>query len=86
MFAMCIPSMCLPRREAAMQPRAKPAIIRKDVPTQLPGTAFTANDQQCPICYELNPNWQLPCKHCFHEPCLRKWMPRNKTCPVCRAK
>lgn len=25
---------------------------------------------------------QLPCKHCFHGPCIKKWKPR--TCPLCR--
>ena len=27
---------------------------------------------------------QLPCGHCFHGPCIRKWLKWRDTCPVCR--
>ena len=27
---------------------------------------------------------EMPCRHCFHESCLRKWLNRNSRCPVCR--
>ena len=27
---------------------------------------------------------ETPCKHKFHEHCLRNWMGRKKECPTCR--
>ncbi|KAF9010126.1 hypothetical protein BDQ17DRAFT_1347587 [Cyathus striatus] len=24
------------------------------------------------------------CKHAFHQKCIKKWLDRNKTCPMCR--
>ena len=26
----------------------------------------------------------LICNHMFHDKCIRKWLSKNKTCPVCR--
>ena len=28
---------------------------------------------------------QTPCKHMFHEPCLKGWMDVKLECPFCRA-
>ena len=45
-------------------------------------------DLQCPICLEKfnisEETLQMPCKHCFHEECLKKWLSTDNTCPVCR--
>jgi len=27
---------------------------------------------------------QLPCEHRFHDECIRPWLTRNGTCPICR--
>jgi len=27
---------------------------------------------------------EMPCKHCFHDDCLKGWLKRQNTCPVCR--
>mmetsp|Transcript_1961 Transcript_1961/g.6477 ORF Transcript_1961/g.6477 Transcript_1961/m.6477 type:complete len:393 (-) Transcript_1961:347-1525(-) len=29
---------------------------------------------------------RLPCRHTFHEECLRAWLSKHNTCPTCRAK
>jgi len=28
---------------------------------------------------------KLPCKHLFHEECVRTWLKKQHTCPTCRA-
>eukprot|EP01017_Pseudomicrothorax_dubius_P029864 TRINITY_DN3667_c0_g1_i2.p2 TRINITY_DN3667_c0_g1~~TRINITY_DN3667_c0_g1_i2.p2 ORF type:complete len:104 (+),score=4.46 TRINITY_DN3667_c0_g1_i2:445-756(+) len=28
---------------------------------------------------------QLPCKHIFHNDCVKPWLKKNTTCPNCRA-
>jgi hypothetical protein len=42
----------------------------------------------CCICTELIAKDEeveaLPCSHTFHIPCLREWIKRNATCPLCR--
>ncbi|EKX51256.1 hypothetical protein GUITHDRAFT_92764 [Guillardia theta CCMP2712] len=43
----------------------------------------------CCICLEkVEANlegWQLPCRHFFHEGCIRPWLRTNTCCPFCRA-
>lgn len=45
-------------------------------------------DASCPIClcsWELNETMaQLPCQHMFHPLCIRAWLIKSGTCPVCR--
>ena len=40
----------------------------------------------CPICDENNIDISLPCSHFFCEKCLKEWMKKSKTCPLCRLK
>lgn len=44
----------------------------------------------CTICLEILECMEsvikLPCKHLFHENCLKEWLSNSKTCPVCRSK
>ena len=42
----------------------------------------------CPICYEELRHFEkvceLPCKHLFHDKCIREWFKRESNCPMCR--
>ena len=40
----------------------------------------------CPICDENKIDISLPCSHFFCEGCLKSWMKKSKTCPLCRLK
>jgi hypothetical protein len=42
----------------------------------------------CAICQETNANAASrinACGHTFHTACIRPWLDRNPTCPMCRA-
>lgn len=45
--------------------------------------------EDCTVCKEeLNIDEevaQLPCKHVYHEECIKRWLETRDTCPVCRA-
>ncbi|CAH8558793.1 unnamed protein product [Schistosoma rodhaini] len=39
----------------------------------------------CAICWDVMTSWRrLPCRHDFHEHCLRAWLEQNPSCPTCR--
>mmetsp|Transcript_250 Transcript_250/g.866 ORF Transcript_250/g.866 Transcript_250/m.866 type:complete len:659 (-) Transcript_250:88-2064(-) len=42
-------------------------------------------DDDCAICRErMDTAKRLPCKHVFHENCLRLWLEQHHSCPTCR--
>lgn len=45
-------------------------------------------DEDCPICLDgYNSQSQiilLPCLHPFHDNCIKEWLSKNVTCPICR--
>lgn len=45
---------------------------------------------RCPICYvdytSLEKLKQLPCDHAFHPSCIKEWLKKKCTCPMCNAK
>ncbi|OHT15842.1 hypothetical protein TRFO_42245 [Tritrichomonas foetus] len=46
------------------------------------------NNEICSICYEELKRGEkvceLPCKHIFHDVCVREWFQRESNCPMCR--
>lgn len=72
------------------QGSARPA--SEEVVNALPRITIEAakaqDEQECPVCKDEFPVGQivlvLPCKHIFHEECIKEWLKRNNTCPVCR--
>lgn len=45
-------------------------------------------DRRCAVCYDdMQDNSgckRLPCGHCYHRHCLRKWFEQHSSCPYCR--
>lgn len=45
------------------------------------------NDTMCSICFDNYENDEevriLPCKHYFHEKCIKKWFEKKLVCPLC---
>jgi len=43
-------------------------------------------EKTCSICLESNNvGWtEVKCKHLFHFECLKIWIEKSKTCPICR--
>lgn len=59
----------------------------KKVPL-LPRSESPEIDAGCAVCLEeqlSNPIWLKQCKHAFCKECIREWLQRNETCPMCRA-
>lgn len=40
----------------------------------------------CPICCENNVNMSLPCSHFFCNECIKSWLIKSESCPLCRYK
>ena len=44
-------------------------------------------EEECSICLAtLRPGdvvRRLPCKHCFHQPCIDRWLTQKARCPLC---
>ncbi|RVX17427.1 E3 ubiquitin-protein ligase AIP2 [Vitis vinifera] len=74
-------------------PRVPPA--SKEVVANLPVITLTedalsklSGDAECAICKENfvvdDKMQELPCKHTFHPPCLKPWLDKHNSCPICR--
>ena len=40
----------------------------------------------CPICCENNVSMSLPCSHFFCDGCIKSWLIKSESCPLCRYK
>ena len=49
----------------------------------IPGKKNKTNEL-CPICFDNNTDWILPCNHIYHYRCFKEWYYINKSCPYCR--
>ena len=48
------------------------------------GETDDEDSHECAICYlEMTKAKKLPCKHVFHNDCLRKWFQVRSVCPMC---
>lgn len=59
-----------------------------DVPLPCEDIAAQNDHHSCPICYDECSNTnseRLTCGHVFHTGCVRIWLARHPTCPMCRA-
>lgn len=42
---------------------------------------------ECCVCMEpINKTTEIPCNHIFCTTCLNKWLKKQNSCPICRAK
>jgi hypothetical protein len=73
-------------------PEPPPARQQEVTPSRFAHRSVRTSDVQketkCSICLEEFTRGEsvceLPCKHIFHDACVREWLKREATCPVCR--
>ena len=78
-----------PQRPSTTAPPASKRLLRN-----LPAVKVTADDlieetnKNCCVCLEDQlvgtTAIKLPCGHIYHPNCLREWLEKSCTCPVCR--
>lgn len=73
------------RLGARLKPKEKPAEQKEEKKEEV----ALGDDKDCAICFEeLEVTEDLKqCKQCkkfFHDGCIKAWLIKNKTCPLCR--
>jgi hypothetical protein len=61
----------------------------KNNPMPMKRKKVIPTNQECSICLDpISENAIQCCKcgHCFHEECIKRWLKKNPTCPLCRQK
>ncbi|KAI4457550.1 e3 ubiquitin-protein ligase praja [Holotrichia oblita] len=60
----------------------------KKVVDELPEETVDAEGKQCPVCLKIHDIGEtvrkLPCLHCFHDTCIKPWLEKTNSCPLCR--
>jgi ribosomal protein L40E len=68
--------------------RSVPRITPDEFDHRKVESADVQKETMCSICLEQfgqeEKVCELPCKHIFHDECVRGWFRRHATCPVCR--
>jgi len=81
-----------PSAPSSMRPNFHPAsaAVRNRLPQTIVGKEdlMDESNQECAICLETQrlgaKVTKLPCAHIFCNDCVRSWLEKNNTCPVCR--
>ena len=67
---------------------AGPPPASRDARAALDVVTITEAGQTCPVCQEemvlRSKCTKLPCSHVFHDECVREWLQRHCSCPMCR--
>lgn len=79
-------------RDEAARNEARGAEVLARLPRQAWSPALSGSDgsqgHECALCleeYELGEKvLTLPCKHFFHEDCVRPWFAKSLLCPLCQ--
>jgi hypothetical protein len=60
--------------------------LRSHIEQSYPSVPVSSANDICAVCQEefQSSAKQLPCKHQFHLHCLRGWLQRHHSCPLCR--
>jgi len=57
-------------------------------PSQSPALSEGESGSECSICLEIYRSGQevsiLSCSHEYHSSCIKGWMMKNRSCPMCR--
>ena len=55
---------------------------------EIAGCKIYVNNSVCAICMEDFPEGGelvlCPCKHCYHDHCIKKWLRLKNSCPLCK--
>lgn len=76
-------SLSRPRAPSPQRGDASPLVASPDSPRHVPDAP-----RRCAVCMEelvaSTLAVRLPCRHTFHEECLRAWLSKHNTCPCLR--
>jgi len=69
-------------------PTKQPPVTICLSPSQSPALSDGETGSECSICLETYRSGQevsiLSCSHEYHSSCIKEWMIKNRSCPMCR--